>query len=345
MRQHYELGQVLKQRYEGFLSKNYNRSEIVVRSTDTDRTLMSAQANLAGMYPPSGSQVFNRNLTWQPIPVHTVPREQDRLLPFPLSGCPRYVTLMSETRNSAEYRNVTVFYKDFMDMLQNNTGLNVTMDSVWKIYDTLFVEKLHNKSLPMWVTEEVMEKLKDLNDFSYQILFGLYKWKEKARLQGGVLLSEIVTNISSYASDSQKPLKMKVYSGHDTTIMALQTALNVYNRILPPYASCHIFELHQEDDKSFSVAMYYRNDSTKEPYPLVLPGCTQFCPLTEFENLIEPVIPKNWKEECQVKEAGSWYFTGFIVACVLATIFALTTIVACFLHCRRTGYMETQQHS
>lgn len=35
---------------------------------------------------------------------------------------------------------------------------------------------------------------------------------------------------------------------HDTTLAALQTALNVYNGKQPPYASCHIFELYQEDD-------------------------------------------------------------------------------------------------
>lgn len=53
--------------------------QIFVRSTDYDRTLMSAQANLAGLYPPNGSQVFEPNLQWQPIPVHTVPQSQERV--------------------------------------------------------------------------------------------------------------------------------------------------------------------------------------------------------------------------------------------------------------------------
>lgn len=47
--------------------------QVFIRSTDFDRTLMSAEANLAGLYPPAGRQMFNPNLTWQPIPVHTVP--------------------------------------------------------------------------------------------------------------------------------------------------------------------------------------------------------------------------------------------------------------------------------
>lgn len=53
--------------------------QIFVRSTDYDRTLMSAEANLAGLYPPNGSQVFEPNVQWQPIPVHTVPQSQERV--------------------------------------------------------------------------------------------------------------------------------------------------------------------------------------------------------------------------------------------------------------------------
>lgn len=35
---------------------------------------------------------------------------------------------------------------------------------------------------------------------------------------------------------------------HDTTLVALQMALSVYNGKQTPYASCHIFELYQEDN-------------------------------------------------------------------------------------------------
>lgn len=53
--------------------------QVYVRSTDFDRTLMSAEANLAGLFPPNGMQRFNPNISWQPIPVHTVPIAEDRV--------------------------------------------------------------------------------------------------------------------------------------------------------------------------------------------------------------------------------------------------------------------------
>jgi hypothetical protein len=59
MKQEYYLGEVIRDRYieSGYMSSNYNRSQIYVRSTDFDRTLISAQCVLGGLYPPTPDQV------------------------------------------------------------------------------------------------------------------------------------------------------------------------------------------------------------------------------------------------------------------------------------------------
>uniref|UniRef100_A0A452QFR4 Lysosomal acid phosphatase n=1 Tax=Ursus americanus TaxID=9643 RepID=A0A452QFR4_URSAM len=237
MRQHWELGQALRQRYHGFLNTSYHRQEVYVRSTDFDRTLMSAEANLAGLFPPNGMQRFNPNISWQPIPVHTVPIAEDR--------------------------------------------------------------QTHGLVLPPWASPQTMQRLSRLKDFSFRFLFGIYEQAEKARLQGGVLLAQIRKNLTLMATSSQLP-KLLVYSAHDTTLVALQMALDVYNGEQAPYASCHIFELYQEDNGNFSVEMYFRNESNKAPWPLVLPGCPHRCPLQDFLHLTEPIVPKDWQQECQL---------------------------------------------
>uniref|UniRef100_A0A183CQS1 Acid phosphatase n=1 Tax=Globodera pallida TaxID=36090 RepID=A0A183CQS1_GLOPA len=79
MGQLYRLGQWIRRRYDGgFLSPEYNSYELYVRSSDFNRTLMSAQALLAGLYPPRTNKTFAPDLNWQPFPVHTESREIDR---------------------------------------------------------------------------------------------------------------------------------------------------------------------------------------------------------------------------------------------------------------------------
>ncbi|XP_057551253.1 lysosomal acid phosphatase isoform X2 [Hippopotamus amphibius kiboko] len=348
MLQHWELGQALRQRYHGFLNTSYHRQEVYVRSTDFDRTLMSAEANLAGLFPPDGMQRFSPNISWQPIPVHTVPIAEDRvrlassslevvtgtavaiglltpgsfsacfphvglqLLKFPLGPCPRFEQLQNETRRTPEYQNESIQNAQFLDMVAHETGLtDLTLETVWNVYDTLFCEQTHGLVLPPWASPQTMQRLSRLKDFSFRFLFGIYEQAEKARLQGGVLLAQIRKNLTLMASSSQLP-KLLVYSAHDTTLVALQMALDVYNGEQAPYASCHMFELYQEENGNFSVEMYFRNESTKAPWPVTLPGCPHRCPLQDFLRLTEPVVPRDWQQECQL--ASSPADTEVIVA-------------------------------
>ncbi|XP_076008644.1 lysosomal acid phosphatase isoform X2 [Genypterus blacodes] len=303
MRQHYELGQFLRKRYQGFLNQSYDRHEIFVRSTDYDRTLMSAESNLAGLYPPAGQQVFNPDLKWQPIPIHTVPQQQERLLSFPLNDCPRYDQLQKETEETEGYLNVTRKYQDVIELVRRKTGLNkTTVESVWSVSDTLFCERTHNMSAPEWVTADVMKKLQYLKDFAFQMLFGLYKQQEKSRLQGGLLLGAIVKNISKMAvPDPNKRHKLVMLSAHDTTVAAFQSSLNVFNGRQPPYASCHMIELYTDETGSApSVSMFYRNDSKVAEYPLQLPGCVLDCPLEDFVRITKLSISDDREKECGV---------------------------------------------
>ncbi|XP_043938639.1 lysosomal acid phosphatase isoform X2 [Protopterus annectens] len=345
MRQHFELGQMLKKRYHGFLNDSYDRHEIFVRSTDSDRTLMSAEVNLAGMYQPTGAQVFNPNLTWQPIPVHTVPEEEDKLLRFPISGCPRYDVLQKKTVQSEVYVNKTNENWEFMQMVGNKTGLHtVSLQTIWSIHDTLHCEKLHNFSLPNWVTPAVMDRLQSLKDFSFEFLFGIYRKQEKSRLQGGVLLGQILRNISlAMNTTSPQHQKLMVYSAHDTTLVALQMALGVYSGKQPSYASCHMFELYEEDNGSFSLEMYFRNESGKEPFSLTLPNCLHRCPLQDFIRLTASAIPQDWEKECQVSENSSDtdVIIGLAVCgCLLFLLIILLFVLLCRTKSKSSGYQH-----
>ena len=66
---------------------------------------MSAESNLAGLYPPKGSQIWKKDIPWQPIPVHTVPLEADNLLSSH-SNCPRMIELVEEVLKSPEVKKI-----------------------------------------------------------------------------------------------------------------------------------------------------------------------------------------------------------------------------------------------
>lgn len=46
--------------------------------------------------------------------------------------------------------------------------------------------------------------------------------------------------------------------------------------------------------------MFLRNTTEYNPYPLTVPGCSTICPLEKFVQILKPMIPDNWDEECKV---------------------------------------------
>jgi len=67
-----------------------------------------------------------------------------------------------------------------------------------------------------------------------------------------------------------------------------------------------MLELHQEAATGkFFVELLLRNDTTREPYKLTMPDCGFQCPLEEFLNYTQPIIPKNWDVECQLAEPSN----------------------------------------
>ncbi|XP_059507958.1 lysosomal acid phosphatase-like isoform X6 [Stegostoma tigrinum] len=286
MRQHYELGQFLRERYKDFLNSSYDRQE-----------------------------------------------------------------LQNETKNCWEYKKTMQDNQDFLKTLAKNTGTpfaNMSLFDLWMIYDALFCEQVHNFTLPSWATPEQMEHLRQLKEFGIISEFGLYQTKQKSQLQGGVLLKQILENVtrSINETNSTPHLKMIMYSAHDTTIIALQMALGIYS-LAPTYAACHIFELYQETNGSYTMEMYYRNESNSKPYLLTLPSCTEKCPLHKFIEIAAEVIPKNWAKECELHRSTIQIelLLGLVVgSCLLLVFIVLCVKLQCQDKDETLGYQKLASH-
>lgn len=147
----------------------FSEKVIYIRSTDVDRTLMSAESNLAGLFPPKGSQIWNKDISWQPIPVHTVPITQDNLLSSH-AICPRMTQLIEEVMASPTFEKINQDNAWLYEYVSNNTGANVTnVIQIDYIFDTLLVETFHNMKLPNWTHAVFPDKMKGLRDLSFKI--------------------------------------------------------------------------------------------------------------------------------------------------------------------------------
>lgn len=94
--------------------------------------------------------------------------------------------------------------------------------------------------------------------------------------------------------------------------------------------------------RSYSLELYYRNESTHEPYPNPVPGCNGLnpCPLTLFSDLVRDVLVDDWEAECGF--TTKWSSTGqrshsFILGRLLMRLFGRCTSfrfnnVICVLH-------------
>lgn len=145
MRQ-FHLGQYFRKRYATILGEKYSPNKIYVQSSDFDRTLMSAQLALAGLFPPKDDQIWNENCMWQPIPVHTMPRKSDYLIAIEMD-CPKYKLLREKCINeSMECQRIYTEYSDLLRYWSQMSGANLkTTCDVYQLHNTLTIEKEQNK--------------------------------------------------------------------------------------------------------------------------------------------------------------------------------------------------------
>lgn len=296
--QHFQLGQWLRERYRNFLPTQYSEKDIYVRSTDVDRTLMSAEANLAGLFPPQGNQIWNENLAWQPIPIHTTSEKNDNILAMKMP-CDKYDFLLNKLLKSEKFVDIQKMNHNLYAYISLYSGTTITnLESLEYVYNTLTIESIYNLTLPNWTYSVFPNKMKPWAEFSFAV--SCYT-KDLARLKTGPLFNDILNHFAN--STHHKSRKFFMYSGHDTTIANILNTLDAFEYHSPPYAATILFELRTLNG-SYFVNILYKN--TTIPQKIILKQCPFYCPLEKFVKLLEPIrlSPDQWKTECEMKFLG-----------------------------------------
>ncbi|KAF8795695.1 Lysosomal acid phosphatase like protein [Argiope bruennichi] len=267
-KQQYAVGKFLRSMYKDFVTSNPN--EVLVNSSSADRCLRSAEALVAAFYAPEGIWKFEEGLSWQPIPIHYLPTEQD---------------------------------KKILDFISDQVGYNVSRgNSAFRLHDTLLIETIHNISIPEWA-EQYWNEIGEVADAIYRSFFSSFTI---LRLRTGPLFEKIIENMERKINGSNPGMKVQVFSSHDNNLGAVLLALNFTNIPRPPYSATLILELHRMENNINAVRLLYLNSTRPEsdvgePHSLVLEGCSEFCPLEYFEKKIQPFIPESWERECQLE--------------------------------------------
>ncbi|VEN54508.1 unnamed protein product [Callosobruchus maculatus] len=294
----YKLGQWLRKRYNSLLSPMYNVNEIYVRSTDLERTLMSAYANLAGLYPPQDFQVWNDGINWQPIPVHTIPRKIDDVI-MEKRTCPLYDTLLKDITKSDYFNKINDKHADLYRTLSNWTGIEVKdIKDIKVIRSALYAIKNYNATyLPEWEKDMDWHMVDHLAGLAYSRYTMTPSMK---RLRAGPFFHYLFKHLDHSISSSERTPapKMLMVSTHDTSLTAFLNSMGVFDGRPPDFAATALWELRKRRDGSHFVNLYFKSEAGLAK--LRIKGCEFDCDYEDFKAIMEHVVVSigKWETEC-----------------------------------------------
>lgn len=336
MEQHYEYGQFLRDRYKDFLSKYYDKSQVYVRSTDYDRTQMSVASMLSSLYKPEDYQEWNKNVSWQPIPIHT--NDADTIFSN-TDKCERYAQLKYEVIETAEYKNLTKKYQDLIDLAVKEAGFkSMTLMDMWMLSDDIYVQKSHNLTLSKWITDN-LDRFMELRDIDFFLDF---RTTEMAKLASGGVLNEITKNIVKKSKTPTNPNQLFLFSSHDTYVAGMTKLLNLTLNIKQPnYASAIIMELRKSTKSdNYFVQVYMKNNEANEPIvftPMTIYGCDQLCPLETYLKIVQDKVVTDFPSVCKKEQPSvSLANVTLIVSFSFVALIGLFLIAFAIRSCRRS---------
>lgn len=275
----FSMGQTFRKQYGGYLSEDYIAEEILVKSTSMDRTIMSAQCFLAGLYPPNGTHIWNPDLAWQPIPVYlidyNVDRNYDEAILKALSSC--------STCNPKMSNLVYEQYKTTIMAVENSTGYRYScLDSNFTlVLDTFALEDFYNLTVPFGL-KSVWQSIINLEDIAFVKINAL---PEFGSIINGLLLNEVIQNLEAYR-DKKQSRKVFAYFVHDANILPLLSTFTNAELKRPSFAASVTIEVHRIENSDY-VTMLHRASPELSNEPVEIKDCGKLCPLDTFIDLVK----------------------------------------------------------
>lgn len=281
MQQAYSLGKRLRKMYVDqyhLLPARYDTKTMTVRSSDMDRTLMTAQSVLFGLYPLGTGSKLALPKSFQPIPIHTVPRKQDTLL-VPNHDKIKYqqwleTDILSDPLWIQKDQELKPHYAAWSKIA--NIPINNLVELLY-FSDRLFIERLYHTPLPEGMTTQDADKILETGQWALLYIINHPTWAENV----GSELAQTIKREILLAAEQGHPLKYVLFVAHDTTIAAQLRLLEQNIEELPPYVAQLHYELVDMGTSDYEIRVTYLQK------PLWIKSCGGYtCTLNDFMNLL-----------------------------------------------------------
>ncbi|KAF1764885.1 hypothetical protein GCK72_004836 [Caenorhabditis remanei] len=330
MSQMNDLGTLFRKIYvedKEFLSHRYTGKEIYIRSTNVNRTIISAMSMLYGLYPPGAWNIqgvdYPNSIDWQQgftfVPVHV--DGDNHCAATQQCKCARDDELQDKMAELPEVQTVNA------RMLTMNLRMaalfNVTEDAdtfsdypdAWKCQRNWFNDTLYEK-LPFYNEALFQESQRTFAPYKQMmeghfvqpaILNGVDIAHETRVLQSGVMLNEIYERVRDKAECLKsgenctgffKGLKFYGYSSHDLVIYAILVSLGVQDSVKtidgwPDTAASLTIELYSNPDNQYFIKFLYRDNSVDDFSDVTSKVCNraEYCTIEDFRKIAEMYKP------------------------------------------------------
>ena len=264
--QHLTLGSFLGQLYRNKL--NISSEYIKVYSTPYPRTYQSAVSFIYGFLKPKTTIDFKNfpQITTTFGTFFCFNRE------FCLKNCQKNEKLhkiLNENKRQilSSHPAVVTLIDDLKSIIANNRSESQLFLSPVALFDGLMAYMCHNSGLPCddqkCVTLEDVKQLISFIEFHGKQLSLSDEFKHLEWLKIYGFLNHLINRMNG----TQSKHKLTLYSGHDITIVALTSALQLFDGVIPPYASRVIFETYVHKNKTnsniFLRIIYNGKDMTR----------------------------------------------------------------------------------
>jgi len=286
MQQEYQLGKSKRSLYVDqyhLLPANYTAGTVFVRSTGLDRTLMSAESFMMGLYPPGTGPHLKAGSAlpdgYQPVPIRTVPGEEEKLL-YPDGPLYHYDHLMEQYVYPAkDWQAKTRTVRPNFTAWSQATGVKITnIRQLFDIGDALYIGRLYHVPPPSGLSEKDVDQIIETGQWAFVRGF---QDKHIGKITGRLLLKTI-TGYFEAAIHNTTTLKYVLFSAHDSTLLSQMSALGVPLNQRPHYASNLNFSLFKQGASEYRIRINFNGE------PVFVPKCGgASCTLGQFMSLVK----------------------------------------------------------